>query len=130
MAQNLSEYLEEHPCKGFDPVPHYSAAGDYVSYFFRNERCFAQRLDELVTVYLAMDSRELVGCKIKGVRHILETAGKLGVSLDGGDLRLGLLFLPGAVNASEVEHKQRYDELARLTRDAVVKREEVAAVLG
>src|SRR5262245_22916350 len=75
MAKNLSEHLDERPAKGFRPVPHYFPSGDFVSYFFRNDRCYARQVDELLTVYLAFGSDELVGCKIKGVKHILRAAG-------------------------------------------------------
>ena len=89
MAQDLDEYLKTHPPKGFRPVPHYFAQGDFVTFYFRNDPCFAQRVDDLLTVFVAFDTRELVGCKIKGVKHILQTAGEFGVTVDGGDIQLG-----------------------------------------
>jgi hypothetical protein len=125
MVQNLKQYLKEHKCKGFNPVPHYFPNGDFVSYFFRNDRCRAQRVDDLLTVYLAIETDELVGCKIKGVRHILETAGNFGVALDDGDLRLGLFFFVGAATAKDEDQKRRYDELGRIAKDATVDRREL-----
>jgi hypothetical protein len=99
MPQDLKQYLQEHKCKGFDPVPHYFPNGDFVTYYFRNERSFEQRVDELLTVYLAMETKELVGCKIKGVKHILSAAGDFGVTVEDGDLRLGLFFFVDAATA-------------------------------
>ena len=37
----------------------------------------------------------MIGCKVKGVRHILNEAGAFGIAIDGDDVRLGLLFFKG-----------------------------------
>ena len=97
MALNLTEYLGEHPPGEFRAVPHYFPTGDYLTYFVSDERAYAKRLDDVVTIYLAIGSDKLVGCKVKGVRHILKTAGTFGVGVDGGDgIRLGFFFFAGA----------------------------------
>jgi hypothetical protein len=77
MADKLTDYLQEHPCKGFRPVPF-----DFVTYYARGERCFERRIDDLLTVYLSMETEELVGCKIKGVKHLF-TAHECGVPMPG-----------------------------------------------
>jgi hypothetical protein len=114
MAATLKEYLRENPPGEFRSVPHYFPSGDYLTYFLTNERCHAKRLDGVVTVYLGSESGRLVGCKVKGVRHILKTAGAFGVGLDGGGgIRLGLFFFTGAapdLAGREVSMKW-YDQL-------------------
>jgi hypothetical protein len=125
MAQNLKEYLETNEAKGFRPVPHYFAQGDFVTYYLRNDRCYAQRLDDMVTIFLAFDSDVLVGCKIKGVKHILQTAGDFGVTLDDGAVQLGLFFFTGATMAKDEMQKKRYAELARMTKDVTLDRREL-----
>lgn len=122
MAQNLSEYLKTHPCKGFDKSPHYFPNGDFVKYFFRDERAYSHRLDDVVTVYLGMESGELVGCKIKGVKHILESAGNFGVLVDGETIKLGLFFFSGAAIAKDEFQKQLYEKLKHFTKDATLDR--------
>src|SRR5262245_22209287 len=107
MAKDLKEYLEGRKGKRFQAVPHYFANGDYVTYYLRNERCHAQRVDDLLTVYLANGTKELVGCKIKGVKHILQTAGDFGVMVDDGEVHLGLFFFLGAALAKGEEQKKR-----------------------
>jgi hypothetical protein len=125
MAQNLKEYLEQNKAEGFRAVSHYFAGGDYVTYYFRNDPCRAQRVDELLTVYLAEGTDELVGCKIKCVKHILETVGNFGITVDDGGVSLGLLFLAGAAQAKDEEGKCRYQELARIAGREVVDRREL-----
>lgn len=114
MAEDLKHYLQEHTCQGFRPIPHYSAIGDCVTYYFRAERCYAERVDELLTIYLALGTKELVGCKIEGVKHILETAGTFGVAIRDGTVHLGLFFFLGAMRATEAAQRSRYEELGRL----------------
>jgi len=127
MAQNLKEYLAERKCQGFKPVPHYFANGDFVTYYLSDERCYAQRVDDLLTVYLSMQTHELAGCKIKGVRHILQTAGDFGVTIDGKDVRLGLFFFIGAAMAKDETQKRRYEQLRQIAKDAIVNRHELQA---
>ena len=96
-----------------------------VSYYFRNERCYAQRVDDLLTVYLALGTDELIGGKIKGVKHILDTAGTFGVMVDDGNVRLGVLFFYGAARAEGEDQKNRYEELARVAKDVTLDRKEL-----
>lgn len=125
MAQNLKQYLAGRSCQAFRPVPHYFANGDFVSYYFREDRCYAQRVDDLLTIYLAIGSGDLVGCKIKGVRHILRTAGDFGVKVDDGDVELGLFFFVGAIQAKSESQRVRYEELGRIAKHATVARKEL-----
>lgn len=59
-----------------DPVVGYVPAGDYLSVLLKDEPYFAQRIDNMLTVYLSMATKDLVGCKIKGVSVMLENAEK------------------------------------------------------
>ena len=125
MAQNLTEYLAGRKCQGFKAVPHYFPGGDFVTCYFSNEECFEQRVDDLLTVYLSMDTKELVGCKITGVKHVLQTAADFGVTGTEGDVRLGLFFFVGAALAKDDVQKGRYEELKRMAKDATVDPKEL-----
>ena len=116
MATTLAQYLEENRCDGFTSHPHYSASGDCVSYFVKDDRCFAERVDELVTVYHSMDTNELVGCKIKGVQRLLRTLGDFGVSVEEEEIELGLFFMAAAM--ANPPQKPRFTELGRAMRNA------------
>ncbi len=125
MAQDLKQYLQEHRCQGFRPVPHYFPSGDYVTYYFRNERCVAQRVDDLLTVFLASGTNELVGCKIKGVKHILAAAGDFGITVDDGQIKLGLFFFVGAALAQNEAQKKRYHEIGQIAKDVTLDAKEL-----
>ncbi len=117
MADKLTEYLQEHPCKEFRPVPFYSEMGDFVTYYARGERCYERRIDDLLTVYLSMETKELVGCKIKGVKHLLQTAGDFFVSVASGKVKLAFFLALGEKIARDPEQKRLYQELACMAKD-------------
>jgi hypothetical protein len=128
MAQTLTEYLQANRPGEFRAVPQYFPSGDYLTYFVSDERCHAKRLDDIVTVYLANDSDRLVGCKVKGVRHILDQAGAFGVGVDGGDgIRLGLFFFAAAApdRADRGPVMKWYDMLKELA-DVTLDRKQLA----
>jgi hypothetical protein len=124
MAENLMEYLKTHPPQGFRPVPHYFPDGDFVAYYFRNDRCYAERVDDLLTVFVSFETKELVGCKIKGVKRILQSAGDFGFALDDGTVRLGMFFFVGASVAKSEDQRNRYEQLARNIPNVTMSRAE------
>ena len=127
MAKNLDEYLEGHPPKGFRAVPHYFAQGDFLTYYFRNDPGYAQRVDDMLTVFLAFGTNELVGCKIKGVKHILQTAGDFGLALDHGTIQLGFFFFIGASVAKNDNQRKRYEELRQVAKAVTLDKRELLA---
>lgn len=126
MATTLKDYLRSHEPGEFRAAPHYFPTGDYLTYFVSDERSYAKRLDDVVTVYLAMGSDRLVGCKVKGVRHILKTAGAFGVGVDGEGIRLGFFFFAGAApDRTGRESVMKWYELLKELADVTVDRKEL-----
>ena len=68
----LSEYVRSHPPKGFTSRPIYFLDGEFATFYVSNRRAYAERVDELLTVYRDVETHELTGCKIKGVRSVYE----------------------------------------------------------
>lgn len=111
---NLTEYIKANPAKTFQSAPVYFPTGDFLTYLLRDGPCVAERLDDVVTLYLSPDTRELVGFKVKGVCHILKKAGAFGVGVGGGDgVRLGLFFFAGAApdRADKLPKMKWYERL-------------------
>jgi hypothetical protein len=118
MVENLMQFLEGKEAQGFEPRPYYSADGDFLVFYFREEEALGERVDELLTVYRGIGTKELVGCKIKGVRRLVEKLRSFGVWIESENnaLRLGLLFLSAAVNQSpELQHY--YEEMGRFSKN-------------
>jgi hypothetical protein len=126
METTLGQYLEGRTAKGFRPVPHYFRDGDFVSFFFSNDRCFAQRVDELLTVYLSETTGQMVGCKIKGVRLLLKTLKAFALSIEDDEVRLDWLFLSAGYLSSTSE-KGYYEILRERVKDAKVPLNGLAA---
>lgn len=123
MVQTLKEYIKANPCKGFKSVPNYFPSGDFLTFYTRDVRCFERRVDDRLTLYLEVGTEDLVGCKIKGVRHILETAGDFNVNAGDGKLKLSFLFFTGAVAAKEEGQAKMYKEAGRMAGETSIDRE-------
>ncbi len=115
METSLSHYLKANEPGPFRAVPHYFRSGDYLTYFLSDNVCYAKRLDDVVTLYLEPGTDRLVGCKVKGVKQILRTAGDFGIDLDGGkQVRLGLFFFVGAApDRADREPKMKWYDLLK-----------------
>ena len=127
MAEDLMSYLDGREATGFEPRPFYSPDGDFLTFYFREDDHYAERVDELLTVYLSMDTQELVGCKVKGVRRILDTLGKLGVLVDDGEVKMSFLFLSGAFSREDARRK-RYEEIGTRTKAIRINPKELQTV--
>jgi hypothetical protein len=126
MAPTLSEYLKQNPSQGFRPVPQYFATGDFLTYFLRDVPHYAERLDEVLTVYLSVDTKELVGVKVKGVRHIMKTVTELELLVDGDSVKMAVFIFAGAAADRADRKTERYAQLVKL-KDVLVSRKELPA---
>jgi hypothetical protein len=108
MVTYLDEWLQNRKANGFSAVPHYFRDGDYITLFLTNERCYAKRVDDLLTVYYSDKNGELVGCKVKGVCDLLQSLRQnFKVTIEDGNICLGLLFLTAAAR-SNASNKEKY----------------------
>ena len=126
-ARELVDYMKGRTYKGFVPHPFYCEIGDYLTYFFEDEDFYAERIDDVLTVYLSMDGDDFVGFKLKGVAHLLETLGDFTIHVEDedGEITLGMLFLVGmqlTTNPKVIEYYQRF---ARDTQKIAVKKREL-----
>lgn len=129
--EDLVEYIVKHPAEGFSAVPHYFPDGDFVSFYFREDECYAERVDELLTAYYSIDTGELTGCKIKGVRRLLQTLGNFGVLVQERPILLGFLFLAAGCHIDEdAPARKIYDEIVSRARSAALDRSEVSQAVA
>jgi hypothetical protein len=101
----LKEFLQENQTemKPFEPSPMYTPEGDSLMFYMKDEESYRERIDDLLTVYRSVETNEIIGCQIKGVRHKLEELSKFLVTLKSTELELGLLFLTYMAMASRDE---------------------------
>ena len=55
---NLAEYLQGKRPGRFQPRAHYVADGDTLVFYFKDDESYAERVDELLTVYHSLKIRE------------------------------------------------------------------------
>jgi hypothetical protein len=55
------------PAEHFTPVAAYDADGDCVEFLAKPDAFYAERVDDLVTVYYSQETGEVIGSLIKGV---------------------------------------------------------------
>jgi len=125
MASQLTEYWQGHTCKGFHPHPFISKDGDFLTYFFRDCDYYAERVDDYLTEYHANDTGEVIGVKVKGIRHLFDALGEYELWVwHDGELMLSMLINAGLTLTKEPEVLPRYQRLMRDTNKVRLRREE------
>lgn len=90
----LTHLLHENaPVGEFRPCAFYDSESDALTVYFSNEPDHGRRLNSRVTVYLSDETEDLVGCRIKGVRMVLDDIGSFDVSISHGRMKLKMLFV-------------------------------------
>jgi hypothetical protein len=83
MSNKVIEYLASHKHKAGVTAPYYCEAGDYLLYFISDVDCYADRVDEVLTLFFDMTNKDrIVGLKIKSIRHLCDN---LGYRIDDAD---------------------------------------------
>ena len=91
---DLMEWVSEPRQEGpFEPYAYYGAEEDALTIYFKEDADYARRINTRVTVFLSLDSDELVGCQIKSIQHVLEDIGWFDVSIKHGRVQVAMLFL-------------------------------------
>ncbi len=84
------------PAEQFKPVATYDADGDCIEFFITPEPFYAERVDDLVTVYYSQETNEVIGSLIKGVSEfchaLLKTMPGFRIEIHDGRIRLDHIF--------------------------------------
>jgi len=110
--QTLAEYMTATRPEGFHAEASYFADGDYVTYFLKNDLYYAERTDDFLTVYRSEKDGEVMGCKIKGVRNLVEMMGDLALIVTVDSVKMGPLLLTAAMVSRE-DNRHMYMNLAK-----------------
>lgn len=74
---------------------YYDPDGDCIEFLSRSEEFWAERIDDLVTVYYSERNNEVIGSLIKGVSRFVKKYPNFGIFIKAGRVRLSHLFLAG-----------------------------------
>ena len=96
-AVSTSEFAEKmmllaRPAEQFKPTAIYDPDGDCIEFLAKPDSFYAERVDDLVTVYYSQETNEVTGSLIKGVRgfceKIYQTMPGLKIEIRDGWVRL------------------------------------------
>lgn len=130
MADQLTEYVNTLKPRRFKSHPFYSKDGDFLTYFFSGQDSFAERVDDILTVYRHMETREVVGFKLKGVAHLLRSLGSFEFEVVNGrgEVLLSMLLMLAPYTApagSASADLPIYKDLAERAKSAKVNKAEL-----
>jgi hypothetical protein len=119
----LEQYLRENAPSGeFAPCAHYDEDSDALTLYLSNEPDYRERLNSRVTVYRSMETDELVGCRIKGVRAVLEDLGWFDVAINDGKNKLSMLFVAfHGTFATDEQGRKVYRKIGEAIRSADIE---------
>ena len=92
-AAHLLKLAQDAPA--FRPVAVYDADGDCIEFLSRPDPFYAERVDDLVTVYRSQENRQIIGSLIKGIHPLLEKHPGLRIEVQDGRVRLVHLIRAG-----------------------------------
>lgn len=84
------------PAEQFAPSAHYDPDGDCIEFLAKPDPFYAERIDDLVTVYYSQETGELIGSLIKGVSKFCDDVAKqmpgFMIEIHDGPVRLVHIF--------------------------------------
>jgi hypothetical protein len=122
--------LLAHPAERYQATATYDRDGDCIEFLAKPDPFFADRVDDLVTVYYSQETGEVVGSLIKGVsrcyREILTQLPGFQIEIHDGPISLQHFFLArmwSSVRDPEDLATLTYRKLVEVSRDALVEGE-------
>ncbi len=109
----LMQFLRENPpAKKFVPYCYMSKQADTLTVYFEGDADYSKRLCDHVTLYLSLETDEIVGCRIKGISGLLEDLPNY-VHVQHGRVELSVIFLAFRGGAKDDEASRAINDLAR-----------------
>ena len=127
--ETLIDYLKVNKPKGFTPRPFYSVEGDSLTFYFKDDASYRERVDDFLTVYRSMKEGELIGCQIKGLSRALKLLGVFGCIIEDESVRLEMIFLACMASTPERSARDRYLELRQAAPRIAIPAKELESIL-
>jgi len=114
---DIRERLAKEKVAGsFSPYVEHSPQADALNVYFKNEADYSKRLTDHVTLFLAIDSDEIVGCRIKGISSILEDLPNY-IDVEHGGNKLSVIFWSFRGGAEDEYVRDALNRLAQLSNE-------------
>jgi hypothetical protein len=122
------------PAEQFEPTAIYDRDGDCIEFLAKPDPFYAERVDDLVTVYYSQETNEVIGSLIKGVRGFCEAIDRTmpGFKIEIRDGRIRLVHLFRArLWTSKTDPKDlatlTYEKLIQVAEESEVEAEMCSA---
>jgi len=103
----LMQFLRENaPAEHFTPYCHLNKESDALTVYFEGDADYSERLNDHVTLYRSLETKEVVGCRIKGIAGILEDLPNY-IQVNHGSVQLSIIFLAfrgGAIDSETINN--------------------------
>jgi hypothetical protein len=108
------------PADHFEPTATYDPDGDCIEFLAKPDPFYAERVDDLVTVYYSQETHEVVGSLIKGVRDFCKSIDRTmpGFKIEIRDRRVRLVHI---FRARLWASKTGPQDLATLTYEKLIQ---------
>jgi hypothetical protein len=120
MATNLKDLLTTQiGGVPFQPYVAINSEADALTAYFKPDADYSERLTDHVTLYRSIDSNQIVGCRIKGIKGILEDLPNfLRVAHQGATLSMVFWSFRGSIDDAA---RAAFKELAELAGDMALQ---------
>ena len=109
----LMQFLRENPpAKKFVPYCYMNKQADTLTVYFEGDADYSKRLCDHVTLYVSLETGEIVGCRIKGISGLLEDLPNY-IRVKQGRVELSVIFLAFRGGAKDDEASRAINDLAR-----------------
>jgi len=122
-AAELADFLKANPpAKKFVPYTFLSKEADALTVYFEGDPDYSKRLNDHVTLFLSLDTHEIVGCRIKGISEIIaDLPNYLRVQHNG--IELSVVFLTFRGGAVDEATRNAINSLGKVAADKKMKLE-------
>lgn len=123
MASGLASFLRDAEFSEFSPQPYYDKGTDRLRVYVENRRAYSQFVNRFLTLFLAIDTEEVVGFQIDNVSIVIRAIEGMNKPVplcgpittpSGNEVEVAMLFRQAAVS-SEIA-PNRYAAVNEKTR--------------
>lgn len=111
----------------FVPQVYYDPDVDCVEFITKADDFYAERIDELVTVYYSRKDNELIGSLIKGIASLLKRKPNLNILIKDGRVKLAHIFIARAAMAEDCFNKSEWTVYQNIYQKLIEQAEDAEA---
>jgi hypothetical protein len=135
--ENVLDMLNFNFNEPFRPIVYNNVEGDCIEFYVSSNDYYSKRVDDYLTLYLDMDSDDIVGFNIKNIRRIFDKLSQdksaWAFIIDDGHVELKVLFTMMLLkdNKADEDIIREYKQVTKIAQncqiDKIVPREFICA---